>query len=122
MSKSTRPWRELRAERFPPDKLAELDREVVAELLELDLRELRKARGLTQQEMAQAAAMAQSEVSRIERREDYLLSTLRRVVAALDGELEVISRFEGQVVRLRTTASDIEPKPAAKNKSCRLGI
>ncbi len=114
MSESTRPWRELRAERFPPDKLAELDREVAAELLELDLRELRKARGLTQQEMAQAAAMAQSEVSRLERREDYLLSTLRRVVAALGGELEVVARFEGQAVRLRTTTGDTEPEPAAK--------
>jgi len=113
MSKATRPWRELRAERFSPDKLTELDREVAAELLELDLRRLRKARGLTQQEMARAAAMAQSEVSRLERRDDYLLSTLRRVVAALGGELEVVARFEDQAVRLRTTAREPEPELAA---------
>ena len=45
--------------------------------------------------------MKQSELSRAERREDHLLSTLRRYVKGLGGELEVVARVGRKVVRLR---------------------
>jgi hypothetical protein len=35
--------------------------------------------------------MTQAELSRVERREDHLVSTLRRYVEALDGHLEVVA-------------------------------
>ncbi len=44
-------------------------------------------------QLAEALDVAQSEISRIERRNDVLLSTLRRYVRALGGELEVIATF-----------------------------
>jgi hypothetical protein len=44
--------------------------------------------------------MGQPELSRVERREDHRLSTLRRYVHALGGEIEVIARFGKKKVRL----------------------
>ncbi len=97
----TRPWRQIRAHKFSPRKLNEIDRAVERELLEMDLRELRKAAGKTQGELAAALKKAQSEISRLESRSDYRLSTLQRYVAALGGELEVVASFGNRRVRLR---------------------
>jgi hypothetical protein len=57
--------------------------------LRLSLRELRAWTGRTQLEAAAANQMTQSELSRLERRDDFLLSTLRRYAASLGGTLEV---------------------------------
>jgi len=97
----TKPWREIRARKFSPQKLKEIDRAVQAKLLDMDLRELREAAGKTQEELAEALNKAQSEISRIESRTDFRLSTLRRYVAALGGELEVVASFGNRRVRLR---------------------
>jgi transcriptional regulator with XRE-family HTH domain len=67
----------------------------------MDLRELREAAGKTQEESADVLEKAQSEISRIEGRSDYRLSTLQRYVAALGGELEVVASFGNRRVRLR---------------------
>jgi hypothetical protein len=45
--------------------------------------------------------MDQSELSKAERRADHRLSTLRRYVEALGGELEVFARFGSKRVRLK---------------------
>jgi len=97
----TKPWREVRARKLSPQKLKEIDRAVEDDLLEMDLKELREAAGKTQEELAQALKKAQSEISRLEGRSDYRLSTLQRYVAALGGELEVVANFGNRRVRLR---------------------
>jgi len=97
----THKWSEIRAKKFTPKQRAKLDREVKAELLETDLSEFRKLAGKTQADVAAKAKMSQGELSKAERREDHLLSTLRRYVAALGGELEVIARIGDKTVRLR---------------------
>ncbi|HSP77619.1 MAG TPA: helix-turn-helix domain-containing protein [Myxococcaceae bacterium] len=67
----------------------------------LTMAELRRLRGLTQVEVATAAGMDQSELSKAERRADHRLSTLRRYVEALGGELEVVARFGSERVHLK---------------------
>ena len=57
------------------------------------LRRLREARALTQSTVADMLEMDQSEVSRLERRSDMLLSTLKRFVEAFGGELHLIVQF-----------------------------
>ena len=57
--------------------------------------------GKTQVELAKDAEIAQGELSRIERRDDHLLSTLRKYVEALGGDLEVVAVFNDRRVRLR---------------------
>ena len=97
----TKTWREIRAQKFSPQKLKAIDRAVEQDLLEMDLKELREAAGKTQEELADALKKAQSEISRLENRSDYRLSTLQRYVAALGGELEVVASFGNRRVRLR---------------------
>jgi transcriptional regulator with XRE-family HTH domain len=70
-------------------------------VLALNLRALRESAGKTQEELAALADLSQAELSRFEKREDHLLSTLRRYVEALGGELEVIARFGDKSVRLK---------------------
>lgn len=60
---------------------------------EATLQELRKALALTQTQLAESLGVGQDEVSRIERRADVLVSTLRRFVGAMGGELDLVARF-----------------------------
>ena len=64
------------------------------------LGELRRARRLTQQQLAQKLHMTQASVSQLEHRADLYLSTLRAVIEAMGGELQVYARFEDATVPL----------------------
>jgi transcriptional regulator with XRE-family HTH domain len=66
-------------------------RALIAE--EMSLRELRQARRLTQAHMAEALGIGQDSVSRLEKRTDLLLTTLRGYVEALGGRLSLIAEF-----------------------------
>ncbi len=66
-------------------------KELIAE--EMTLRELRKARKLTQVQMARALGINQDSVSRIEKRNDLLLSTLRKTIEAMGGKLSLVANF-----------------------------
>ena len=65
--------------------------ELIAE--EMTLRELRHARKLTQVRMAKALGITQDSVSRLEKRSDLLLSTLRKTIKAMGGELYLVAEF-----------------------------
>ena len=67
----------------------------VAELIaeEMTLRELRKARQLTQVRLARRLGITQDGVSRLEKRSDLLLSTLRETVEAMGGNLSLVAQF-----------------------------
>jgi transcriptional regulator with XRE-family HTH domain len=65
--------------------------ELVAE--EMSLRDLRKALGKTQVKMAKALGIKQEGISRLEKRSDLLLSTLRGYVEAMGGELLLIAKL-----------------------------
>lgn len=60
---------------------------------ELTLRELRRARKLTQVRMAKEMGISQDSVSRLEKRTDLLLSTLRKTVEAMGGQLRLVAEF-----------------------------
>ena len=65
--------------------------ELIAE--EMTLRELRKARQLTQVRLARRLGITQDGVSRLEKRSDLLLSTLRETVEAMGGNLSLVAQF-----------------------------
>lgn len=65
--------------------------QLVAE--EMTLRELRKARKLTQVRVAKKLGITQDSVSRLEKRSDLLLSTLRKTVEAMGGSLSLVAEF-----------------------------
>ncbi len=57
------------------------------------LAQVRKAKQLTQTTIGELLEMDQSEVSRLERRSDMLLSTLRSFIQAAGGELQLVATF-----------------------------
>lgn len=60
---------------------------------EMTMRELRKARNMTQVKMAKRLGVKQEQVSRIEKRTDLHISTLRRSIEAMGGKLSIIAEF-----------------------------
>jgi transcriptional regulator with XRE-family HTH domain len=72
-------------------KVAARAAELIAE--EMSLRELRKARKLTQTRVAKALGITQDSVSRLEKRSDLLLSTLRRTIKAMGGDVRIVAQF-----------------------------
>jgi transcriptional regulator with XRE-family HTH domain len=94
-------WDDLRRMKFSDEEIREIDREAVEELIEMDLRILRESAGKTQSELAQLSKLAQSELSKIERRDDHMVSTLRRYIEGLGGRLEVSAVFGDTRITLR---------------------
>jgi len=66
-------------------------RELIAE--EMSLQDLRKAIGKTQTAIAKRLNVGQDAVSKLEARSDMYISTLRGVLEAMGGELELVARF-----------------------------
>ena len=67
-------------------------------LAEMPLNELRQAKALSQVKLAESLHVNQAAISKMERRTDMYISTLREYVRALGGDLEVVARFsEGDV-------------------------
>ncbi len=69
--------------------------EALAKTMSGDIRlaELRNVLGLSQDELGQLLKRKQAAISRLERRSDMHVSTLREFVAALGGRLELIATF-----------------------------
>jgi len=90
--------------------------ELIAE--EMTLRELRKARKLTQVRMAKVLGVTQDSVSRLEKRSDLLLSTLRKTVRAMGGNLSLIAEFPDRapVVLAGITEEEPRPKPMGRKR------
>ncbi len=69
-------------------------------LKELLLSEIRELGGKSQRQVAEAMGIKQPTLSKLEKQSDMQISTLRRIVQALGGELEVIARFPESRVRI----------------------
>ena len=65
--------------------------ELVAE--EMSLRDLRHARKLTQKRIAEILGTGQDGISKIEKRSDLLLSTLRSCLESMGGQLRLVVEF-----------------------------
>src|SRR5712671_6365286 len=78
-------------------KAARRAQELVAELL---LSEIRQLAGKRQQEIAAALGMKQPSLSKLEKQADMQISTLRKIVKALGGELEVTAKFPKGTVKI----------------------
>ena len=60
---------------------------------EQSLRDLRHALDLTQVKMAEELGIGQEGVSRLEKRSDLLISTLRSYIEAMGGKLRLVAEF-----------------------------
>jgi DNA-binding XRE family transcriptional regulator len=83
-------------------------------LAEMPLQELRKALELTQQQMAATLGVNPAAVSRMEGQTDMYVSTLRRFVEAMGGELRIVAYFPQGNVEISQFKQEPEPtEPAA---------
>jgi predicted transcriptional regulator len=65
---------------------------------DMALAEVRKAMSLTQVDLAEMLHIKQAAVARLENRTDMYISSLRKYITALGGELDIVARFpEGDV-------------------------
>jgi transcriptional regulator with XRE-family HTH domain len=96
----TRWWKSVKTRRLAPQAVARVTTRAREEILGLTLKELRKDLDVTQADLARAADMTQSETSRLESREDHRVSSLRRYVEALGGEIEITAIIGSRRVKL----------------------
>jgi Helix-turn-helix. len=99
----------LRAKMTPEQRLAADVR--ASELRqEMSLAELRLARKLTQETLASTLNVGQEAVAKMEKRTDMYVSSVRRYLEALGGELEIVARFpDGRSVTVSNFADLDEP-------------
>src|SRR6266700_4211169 len=87
---------------------------------EMTLRDLRKAHELTQTRVAEALDISQDGVSRIEKRSDFLLSTLRSYVEAMGGKLRLIVEFPDRrpvtISGLDSLGENVKPSRRGRKK------
>jgi transcriptional regulator with XRE-family HTH domain len=76
-----------------PDVVEQAERIAQAMLYAMELNDLRRARRITQEELAERLGTRQSNISKLERRTDVRISTLRDVIEAMGGELRIIAHF-----------------------------
>jgi len=99
--------------KMPPESRARVETRVRETLKAMPLDELREARELTQNQLAQSLRVSQGAVSKVERRTDMYISTLRSYISAMGGDLQIRAVFpEGEV--LINQFADIAPAKSAK--------
>jgi DNA-binding XRE family transcriptional regulator len=92
-------WSALRAKMSPAAR-ARAKRHTAEMIVELPLEQLRAARQMTQQNLAHALRVNQSAVSKLEKRTDMYLSTLRSYIEAMGGTLDIQAVFPEGAVRI----------------------
>ncbi len=94
-----RNFRELE-NKMPVESRARVKRRAREMMTEMLLSELRKSAGVTQEELASSLGIKQPTLSRMESQSDMQISTLRRLIESLGGELEIIAHLPDRDIRL----------------------
>jgi predicted transcriptional regulator len=92
-------FKELQA-RMSPEARAHSEVKAERMIQEMALDELRTALDLTQEQLAEVLHVRQAAISKVERRSDMFISTLRKIVEAMGGKLEIRAVLPGGIVRI----------------------
>lgn len=88
---------------------------------EMTLRELRRARKLSQERVAKELGIGQEGVSKIEKRADLMISTLRKTVEALGGSLALVAQFPDSEPVILSGISEDNPERRTGRKRAHAG-
>lgn len=102
-----------------PARLKKIEARAAALIAEeMSLRDLRQALTLTQERMAETLGIGQDGVSRLEKRSDLLLSTLRTYIEAMGGQLSLIAEFPDREPVTLSGLSTMEtaPRPTPRHR------
>ena len=94
-----RNFKDLEA-KMRPESAARAKARAKVMMADMLLAEIRHAVGLTQEQVAATLGVRQPTLSRLESQGDMQISTLRRLIQALGGELEIIARLPGGSIRV----------------------
>jgi predicted XRE-type DNA-binding protein len=95
-----RPFAELKKDWSPERQDANAARKAKLHAEMLSLEELREALGITQEELAKLLDVQQPAISKLVRRPDMKISTLRDLIAAMGGELQISVAFADRTVEI----------------------
>jgi transcriptional regulator with XRE-family HTH domain len=86
--------------KMSPESRARSEAKAERLIQEMALDELRAARALTQEHLSTILGVQQSAISKLERRADMYVSTLRHFIEAMGGQLEIRAVFPDGDVRI----------------------
>jgi DNA-binding transcriptional regulator YiaG len=92
-------WKDIR-KTLAPEREARIQARVGEEIARLSLHQLREARNLTQTSLAEVLRIPQGGISRLERRTDMYVSTLRNYIRAMGGDLKITAVFPNGAVEI----------------------
>jgi DNA-binding XRE family transcriptional regulator len=87
--------------RMSPDVRGRVEARTKDMIAEMLLTEVRQLVGLTQKELAKKLGIKQPTLSKLETQEDMYVSTLRRLVEALGGKLEIVVHLPSGDIRIQ---------------------
>jgi predicted transcriptional regulator len=91
---------------FSQERRAKIESQKVELREEMALHDLRKAIGASQEVVAHSLGVKQPAIAKMERRTDIRIQSLRRMIEAMGGTLEISARFQNGKVRI-TNYNDI---------------
>ena len=100
-------------DKMSPERRAANEAAAKEMLAEMPVHALRDALQFTQQQLAEELGIKQGSISKMERRPDHLVSTLRRFVEAMGGELELRAHFPTGTVSITELGENDEEKKTA---------
>ncbi len=86
--------------RMKPERLAQAKARAKKIMADMLISEIRREAGLTQEDLAEALGIKQPSLSKLESQGDMQISTLRRIVKALGGDLELVAHLPKGDIRL----------------------
>lgn len=109
-------WRDIRRKHSPEEEET-IRRSVEDAAQVMTLYQLREARSLTQVKLAQVLDINQGAVSRMEKRTDMYVSTLRSYIQAMGGQLQVKAIFPEGEVEIDQFGRVPEPQPETQGST-----
>lgn len=88
--------------KMSPERQARIAARTQELIEEMDLAQIRTALHLSQAALAEVLAVEQPAIAKIEKRADMYVSTLRRFIEAMGGELELVARFPDHSIRIKS--------------------
>jgi predicted XRE-type DNA-binding protein len=87
--------------KISPERRTRVEERVQKAIKEMALDELRTAREFTQAELSQVLKVDQGSISKLERRTDMYIGTLRRYIEAMGGSLQIRAVFPDGEVQIK---------------------
>lgn len=85
---------------FSADRRTQIEAHKTELLEEMALHDLRKSIGASQEKVAQSLGVNQPAIAKMERRTDIRIQSLRRMIEAMGGTLEIYANFQNCKIKL----------------------